>query len=319
MNPSSEYLKSLEERLTCDNNHFTNLCEVRTFLKTHTEPSNIPDMSVTLINAMLSTASRARDKRIQEIGTTFDANTWETALKYCNEGIKRLDDNEKKPESQTNPYLRASLNMHAGNCALNYAKETNNLGRKISALKTAIDSYTNAVDLFEKTQQHKIAAYVLGYRGDAHKHLSEILYSTERINNLVEAANDLVASAQRLEKQDPEHASRCYSFASSYEYAAASLARKTPSRQKQLLQSAIKHAESAQKTKSIPNQRYHAFLDYDIGKYADRLHEITRNPEHSKTAIEHYRKAADYFMQNPGPKEDLKNNALQRIKALGSA
>ena len=43
---------------------------------------------------------------------------------------------------------------------------------------------------------------------------------------------------------------------------------------------------------------------------------LVKQPEAAKLAILYFRRAADHFVEHPGPKDDLQQNALSRIREL---
>jgi hypothetical protein len=327
--PSAAYLKSLEERLAepASRRQPANVKEVETFLRKYPQPGQVPGLRVILINEITATAGRGHDEElVQRAGAKYDKQTWRIALDYCTEGINRIEQKKCTEEFMNNPFEKAkmlgSLYSSAGNCALNIAKQMPNTEgdaiqkQKQTLLRQAIEFYGESIKFAEQTNRKGIAAYTYGFRADAYRELSEVTFATEKIENLVKAADDLVESARGLQAYDVENASRQYSFASSYQYRAAKLAEKTPGRQIELLKSAMLNAQQAQKYQNNADPDYKAQLDYDMGKYADALFEITKQPEVAKLAILYFRKAAEHFMSHPGPKDDLQQNALSRIKEL---
>ncbi len=332
MKPSLIYLKTLEQRLAEPANRRKpeNIREVETFMTTYPRIEQITEVSVTLINHITMTASKAHNERIiREAGAKYDKQTWKTALDYGIEALNRIE--QKK---STEPFMSTlsektkvicELNCNAGNCALNLAKQIPNIEgsseikQRQNILRQAIKFYDESLRLAEQINKKNVAAYTLSFRADAYKELADATFATERINNLAQAADDLAESAKELQRFDFEHASRAYSFASRYQYTAARLATKTPERQADLLKSAILNAQNSQKYQNNTDPDYKARLDYDIGKYADALFEITKQKEAAQLAILYFRKAAEHFMENRGPKDDLEQNARTRIGELTKA
>ncbi len=327
LKPSLSYLKSLEQRLAEAPNRRTpaSLLEVELFLTTH--PTLARELSVTFIRNITSTVCKSHNEvLVREAGARYGKQTWRIALDYCIEAINRIEHGPCTEQFMADPHEKAkmhgSLYTHAGNCALNIAtRMTNepNIRAKQNLLRQAIHFYNKSIDLAEEANKHRIAAYTFGYRADAYIELADTCYATDRINNFAAAAEDLIESGNRLKDIDVEHASRQYSFAARYNYLAAKLATKTPGRQIMLLRTAIEHAKLAQKYQNNADPHYNARLNYDIGKYADALFEITKKPEAAQLAIMYFKKAADHFMQHPGPKDHLQKNALSRIEELSRA
>jgi hypothetical protein len=330
--PSSLYLKTLEQKLSepANRRQPESILEVEKFLTTYPLIEQIKEASVPLINNMMMTAGKAHSARlVREAGAKYDKQTWRTALDYSIEGINRIQ--QKKC---TEPFMNVQfektrilgeLNCNAGNCALNLAKQLQNIEgsgeqkQRKNILEQAIRFYNESIELAEQINKTNVAAYTLSFRADAHKELSDSTFATDRIKNLTQAADDLSKSASVLQRSDIEHASRQYSFASRYQYTAAKLATKTPERQIDLLKSAIFNAQSAQRYQNNTDPNYRARLDYDIGKYADALFEITKQKEAAQLAILYFKKAAEHFMEHRGPKDDLEQNAITRIGQLTKA
>ena len=327
--PSSIYLKSLEQRLSepANRRQPESIREVEAFLTAHPQIEQITEVNVTLLNHITMTASKAHNERlVREAGAKYNKQTWRTALDYSIEGINRIEQRRCIEPFMTIPFEKTKnlgeLNCNAGNCALSLAKQLSNIEgsaeqrQRKNILEQAISFYDESIKLAEQINKTNVSAYTLSFRGDAHKELADSTFATDRINHLDQAADDLSKSADVLQRTDFEHASRQYSFASRYQYTAAKLAIKTPERQIDLLRSAIFNAQNAQKYQNNTDTNYRARLDYDIGKYADALFEITKQKEAAQLAILYFRRAAEHFMEHRGPKDDLEQNALARIGEL---
>lgn len=330
--PSITYLRSLEQRLAepANRRQPESIREVEAFLTKYSQIEQLAEIKVTLINHIAMTASKAHNERlVREAGAKYDKQTWRTALDYSIEGINRIEQKKCTEPFMNIPFEKTKiigeLNCNAGNCALSLAKKLSNIEgsseqkQRKNILEQAIRFYNESIKLAEQINKTNVSAYTLSFRGDAHKELADSTFATDRINNLAQAADDLSKSADVLQRSDFEHASRQYSFASRYQYTAAKLAIKTPERQIDLLRSAIFNAQSAQKYQNNTDPNYRARLDYDIGKYADALFEITKQKEAAQLAILYFRRAAEHFMEHRGPKDDLEQNALARIGQLTKA
>ena len=285
------------------------IVEAERFLRAHPEPKQVQGLELSLIRAIVANASKARDSElVRRSVAAYDSKTWQIALDYCKEGISRAEN--LKPE-----IMLGTLCTDAGNCALNLAMRTNNLGVRHILLQNAVEYYTRAVKIADENGHGQTATFLFTYKADACKELAEINNATQRINWFVRAADELLEGAKRAYAFNQRHASRQYSIASSYEYRAATLATKTPQRQIELSKRAIEHAREAIRLNNS-DRLYTARLYYDIGKYADFLYCVAENKEDARLALESYKTAIEQFKGFPSKKADLSIRAAQRVVAL---
>ncbi len=295
------------------------LLAVEKFLLTHRHRNNIQHLSTPLLRKILKIASLAKNQfTITQAGAQYGIATYSAALTNCAEGISRLTREiqaEKNPESNEKTRALSHFYNFAGNFHWRISKivpasmdEEKRKAHQLTHLKDAYDRYSTAINLGIQARDDSPVSYTFAHRASVAAEIAELKYGTEKIQWFTRAVNDTLESAERTKILAPRHSAFQYSHSSKYEFKVASLARKTPQKQIQFLRSAISHAQQSLSVTNMP-ENYNAGVNYDIGKYADMLWKHTHDQKDVKTAIEHYKKAIDYFNLHP----DSKNGFIKAM------
>ncbi len=291
------------------------LLAVETFLQENPVPSAEKGTTASLAANIAKMVSFARkDWLVQKSGAEYGPTTWIIALNYCKFGIGRIENNQMEPTLSTpesRKLMRCILYDNAGNIALQLAKIPAEAFRKINHLKDANHFYSAAIDIASEFPDQKIVAYTFAYRGNVEKQLGEESHGTERINWFVKAAQDTLESGKRTREYDKRHASYQYSIASKLLYKTASAASRTPARQVQLLNDAIKHQQTSLEIQE-PDAKFQGESAYSFAKCHDLLFKLTEKVEDARDALKNYELAVKWLTDD----KPIKHTAARRAEEL---